>query len=163
MSDTPLPLSIVNNPRPDRWISFAADRVVDLSVGKVEIGQGVLTALTQIAAEELDVPVGAIRILSGDTDRAPDEGSTSSSLSIEVSGASVRLISAEVRARFLDRLAQRLNCAVSELSVADGTFLRGGAPIGQDYWSFSPEIDLAQPATGRAPRKPPSELPRRGA
>ncbi len=154
MSDTPLPLSVVNNPRPDRWISFGAERAVNLAVGKVEIGQGVLTALTQIAAEELDVPVGAVRILSGDTDRAPDEGSTSSSLSIEVSGASVRLISAEVRARFLDRLALRLNCAASELSVADGAFLRGGAPTGHDYWSFSPEVDLAQPATGRAPRKP---------
>ncbi len=89
-----------------------------------------------------------IRILSGDTDRAPDEGSTSSSLSIEVSGASVRLISAEVRARYLDRLAQRLNCAVSELSVAEGAFVRGGAPTGQDYWSFAAEVDLAEPATG---------------
>jgi nicotinate dehydrogenase subunit B len=154
MSDAPLPLSVVNNPRPDRWLRFAQDRIVDLAVGKVEIGQGVLTALAQIAAEELDVPLDAIRVLSGDTDRAPDEGSTSSSLSIEVSGASVRLISAEVRARFLDRLAQRLNCAAEELSVADGAFLRGGAPTGQDYWSFAPEVDLVRPATGRAPRKP---------
>ncbi len=154
MSDAPLPLSVVNNPHPDRWLRFDPDHTVHLSVGKVEIGQGVLTALVQIAADELDVPVGAIRLLSGDTDRAPDEGSTSSSLSIEVSGASVRLISAEVRARFLDRLAQRLNCGVTELSVADGAFLRAGAPTGQDYWSFGAEVDLAQPATGRAPSKP---------
>jgi nicotinate dehydrogenase subunit B len=154
MSDQPLPPSVVNTPRPDRWLRFDPDRTVHLSVGKVEIGQGILTALTQIAAEELDVPPGCVRILSGDTDRAPDEGSTSSSLSIEVSGASVRLISAEVRARFLDRLAQRLNCAPAELSVADGGFLRGGTPTGQDYWSFAPEIDLTQPATGRAPPKP---------
>ncbi len=156
MSDAPLPLSVVNNPPPDRWLRFGPDRTVGLSVGKVEIGQGILTALTQIAAEELDVPIGTVRILSGDTDRAPDEGSTSSSLSIEVSGASVRLISAEVRARFLDRLAQRLNCAASELSVDAGAFLRGGAPTGQDYWSFAPEIDLARPATGRAERKAPT-------
>ena len=156
MNDAPLPLSVVNNPRPDRWLRFDTDRTVHLSVGKVEIGQGVLTALVQIAAEELDVPPSAIRVLSGDTDRAPDEGSTSSSLSIEVSGASVRLISAEVRARFLDRLAQRLNCAPAELSVADGAFLRAGTATGQDYWNFAPEIDLTQPATGRAPRKPPA-------
>ncbi len=148
--------SVVNNPRPDRWLRFDPDRTVHLSVGKVEIGQGVLTALVQIAAEELDVPTASIRILSGDTDRAPDEGSTSSSLSIEVSGASVRLMSAEVRARFLDRLAQRLNCAPSELSIEAGAFLHAGAPTGQDYWSFAPEVDLAQPATGRAAAKPPS-------
>ena len=154
MSDAALPLSVVNNPRPDRWLRFDADRTVHLAVGKVEIGQGVLTALVQIAAEELDIPPAAIRVLSGDTDRAPDEGSTSSSLSIEVSGASVRLISAEVRGRFLDRLAQRLNCAPAELSVADGAFLRAGAPTGQDYWNFASEIDLAQPATGRAAPKP---------
>ncbi len=156
MSDAPaLPLSVVTNPRPDRWLRFDPGRLVHLSVGKVEIGQGVLTALTQIAAEELDVPAGSIRVLSGDTDRAPDEGSTSSSLSIEISGASVRLISAEVRARFLTRLAQRLNCPPGELSVRDGAFLHDGEPTGQDYWTLAPEVDLAAPATGAAPRKPP--------
>ena len=154
MSDTTLPISVVNNPRLDRWIRFDPDRSVHLAVGKVEIGQGVLTALVQIAAEELDVAVERIRVLSGDTDAAPDEGSTSSSLSIEVSGASVRLVSAEVRARVLERLAQRLNCSPDDLSVEDGTFLRAGEPTGHDYWSFAPEVDLAREATGTAPRKP---------
>ena len=54
MSDT-LPLSIQNNRRLDKWLRFQPDRTVRLAVGKVEIGQGVLTALAQIAAEELDV------------------------------------------------------------------------------------------------------------
>ena len=45
---------------------------------------------------------------------APDEGSTSSSQSIEVSGRSVRLVTAELRARIIDRLAQRLNCSPAE-------------------------------------------------
>ncbi len=154
MSEIVLPQSVANNPRLDRWLRFDPDRTVRLAVGKVEIGQGVITALTQIAAEELDVAVDCIRIVAGDTDNAPDEGSTSSSLSIEVSGASVRLVSAEVRARVLDRLAQRLNCGREELSVERGAFLRAGAPIGQDYWSFAPEVDLARDATGTAPRKP---------
>ncbi len=123
MNTAALPLSVANNPRPDQWIGFnAQDRSVRLSVGKVEIGQGILTALAQIAAEELDVGFDRIRIVAGDTERAPDEGSTSSSLSIEVSGASVRLISAEVRSRVLDRLAQRLNCAPEDISVVDGAF-----------------------------------------
>ncbi|MGH7153932.1 MAG: molybdopterin cofactor-binding domain-containing protein, partial [Acetobacteraceae bacterium] len=133
MSATALPLSVVNNPRPDRWLRFEPGRTVRLAVGKVEIGQGVLTALRQIAAEELDVGLDRIHIFSGDTDNAPDEGSTSSSLSIEVSGASVRLIASEVRARVLDRLAQRLNCAPEELSIADGAFFRGDAATGHDY------------------------------
>lgn len=154
MSEIALPQSVADNPRPETWLRFDAGRIVHLAVGKVEIGQGVLTALTQIAAEELDVPVSAVRILSGDTDRAPDEGSTSSSLSMEVSGASVRLMSAEVRARFVARLAQLLNCGADELDVRDGAFLHRGAPTGQDYWSLAPEVDLSEPATGRATPKP---------
>ena len=149
-----LPLSFTTNPSPARWVRFDPDRTLHLAVGKVEIGQGIVTALTQIAAEELDVPLERIRILSGDTDDAPDEGATTSSLSIEVGGASLRLIAAEVRARMIDRLAQRLNCAPGEITVQDGAFLRAEAPTGQDYWSLAAEVDLSRPADGAAPPKP---------
>jgi CO/xanthine dehydrogenase Mo-binding subunit len=155
MSDT-LPLSIVNNRRMDKWLRFQPDRTVKLAVGKVEIGQGVLIALSQIAAEELDVAVERIDILSGDTADAPDEGSTSSSQSIEVSGRSVRLVSAELRSRVLGRLAQRLNCAPEELSVDDGFFLMDGNPTGYDYWSFAGPEDFAADIEGLAQTKPPS-------
>jgi len=153
MSATTLPLSFVNNPSPARWLRFDPDRLLHLAVGKVEIGQGILTALTQIAAEELDVPMDRIRVLSGDTDAAPDEGATTSSLSIEVGGGSLRLIAAEARARMLDRIAQRLNCAPAEIEIRDGAFFRGGAPTGQDYWSLAPEVDLVRPAEGNAAPK----------
>jgi CO/xanthine dehydrogenase Mo-binding subunit len=155
MSDT-LPLSILNNRRMEKWLRFQPDRTVRLAVGKVEIGQGVLIALSQIAAEELDVAIDRVDILSGDTEDAPDEGSTSSSQSIEVSGRSVRLISAELRARVLGRLAQRLNCAPEELSVEDGVFLQDGNPTGHDYWSFSGSEDFAAEIEGSARPKPPS-------
>jgi nicotinate dehydrogenase subunit B len=155
MSDT-LPLSILNNRRMEKWLRFQPDRTVKLAVGKVEIGQGVLTALSQIAAEELDVGIDRIDILSGDTADAPDEGSTSSSQSIEVSGRSVRLISAELRARVLGRLAQRLNCAPEELSVEDGVFLKEGNPTGHDYWSFSSPEDFAAEIEGSARPKSPA-------
>jgi nicotinate dehydrogenase subunit B len=155
MSDT-LPLSILNNRRMEKWLRFQPDRTVKLAVGKVEIGQGVLIALSQIAAEELDVGIDRIDILSGDTDDAPDEGSTSSSQSIEVSGRSVRLISAELRARVLGRLAQRLNCAAAELSIEDGVFLQDGNPTGHDYWSFSGPEDFAAEIEGSAQPKSPA-------
>ncbi len=151
-----LPLSIVNNRRLDKWLRFQPDRTVRLAVGKVEIGQGVLIALSQIAAEELDVALDRIDILSGDTQDAPDEGSTSSSQSIEVSGRSVRLVSAELRARVLRRLAQRLNCALEDLTVDDGLFLQGGNPTGYDYWSFAGPEDFAADIEGSAMPKPPA-------
>ena len=155
MTDT-LPLSILNNRRMEKWLRFQPNRTVKLAVGKVEIGQGVLTALSQIAAEELDIAIDRIDILSGDTEDAPDEGSTSSSQSIEVSGRSVRLVSAELRARVLSRLAQRLNCAPEQLSVDDGGFFQDGNPTGHDYWSFAAPEDFAAEIEGATPPKPPA-------
>src|SRR5215472_18865386 len=153
MSDT-LPQSILNNRRMEQWIRFEADRTVRLAVGKVELGQGNVTALAQIAADELDVDLERIAVLSGDTQDAPDEGQTTSSQSIEVSGRSVRLVSAELRTRVLDRLAQRLNCSPTELSVQDGVFRRGDAPTGHDYWNFVASEDFARDIAGNATPKP---------
>jgi nicotinate dehydrogenase subunit B len=153
MSDT-LPLSIQNNRRMEKWLRFEPDRTVRLAVGKVELGQGNVTALAQIAADELDVDLERIAVLSGDTDDAPDEGQTTGSQSIEVSGRSVRLVSAELRARVLDRLARRLNCSPAELSVEDGVFRRGDAPTGHDYWNFAATDDFARDIEGNATPKP---------
>ena len=157
MSDAPpLPLSIVNNRRMDKWLAFRSDRTVKLAVGKVEIGQGVLIALTQIAAEELDIGLDRFDIVSGDTADAPDEGSTSSSQSIEVSGRSVRLIAAELRARIVERLSRRLNCSPADITVEDGTFLLGDEPTGHDYWNFAAAEDFAAGITGETKPKDPS-------
>ncbi|MGE0226622.1 MAG: molybdopterin cofactor-binding domain-containing protein [Acetobacteraceae bacterium] len=155
MSDT-LPLSIQNNRAMAKWLRFNPDRTVRLSVGKVEIGQGVLIALTQIAAEELDIGIDRFAIVAGDTAEAPDEGSTSSSQSIEVSGRSVRLVSAELRARIIGRLAQRLNCSPSDITVEDGAFLHDDQPTGHDYWNFASDADFQAEITGTAPPKPAS-------
>jgi nicotinate dehydrogenase subunit B len=155
MSDT-LPLSIINNRRMAKWVAFQPDRTVRLSVGKVEIGQGVLIALTQIAAEELDVAIDRFTIVSGDTRDAPDEGSTSSSQSIEMSGRSVRLVTAELRARIIERLARRLNCSPTDISVDDGSFLVDDEPTGHDYWNFVGDPDFADDITGTAQPKDPA-------
>jgi CO/xanthine dehydrogenase Mo-binding subunit len=154
MSDT-LPTSILNNRRMEKWLRFNPDRTLRLGVGKVELGQGNVTALAQIAAEELDVSLPRISVLSGDTQDAPDEGQTTSSQSIEVSGRSVRLVTAEFRARVLDRLAQRLNCAPEEIDVEDGAFLLAEEPTGHDYWNFVQPDDFAADITGTATPKAP--------
>jgi CO/xanthine dehydrogenase Mo-binding subunit len=155
MSET-LPLSIVNNRRMSKWLAFQPDRTVKLAVGKVEIGQGVLTALTQIAAEELDVAMDRFSIVSGDTADAPDEGSTSGSQSIEVSGRSVRLVTAELRARIIERLARRLNCSPSDIAVDDGSFLMDDEPTGHDYWNFAGDPDFSDDITGTVKPKDPA-------
>ena len=148
-----LPKSLADNRRLDRWLSFGDGRV-HVRVGKVEIGQGIATALAQIAAEELDVALSRLTWLAGDTARAPDEGSTSSSLSIEVGGAALRLVCAEVRALFLAEAARVLNAAPEELAIADGAILRDGVATGQDYWTLGPRVDLAREASGTVAAKP---------
>jgi CO/xanthine dehydrogenase Mo-binding subunit len=145
-----------------QWIAFNEKGRVRVGSGKVEIGQGILTALTQIAAEELDVRPDQINLVSGQTDVSPAEGFTSGSYSIAVGGASIRLVCAEVRSLFLDRVAEALHCPVGELSIADGKFLRAGKDTGHDYWSMSGEITLERRATGTAPVKRPSASTCRG-
>jgi CO/xanthine dehydrogenase Mo-binding subunit len=66
---------LADNPRLDLWVNFGKPGQVAISTGRVEIGQGVLTAMAQIAAEELDVAYERVAILSGDTDHTPNEGS----------------------------------------------------------------------------------------
>ena len=97
-----------------------------------------------------------INLVSGQTDVSPAEGFTSGSYSIAVGGASIRLVCAEVRSLFLDRLAEALRCPVGELSIEDGKFLRGGKDTGRDYWSMAGEITLDRRASGTAPVKRPS-------
>ena len=97
-----------------------------------------------------------INLVSGQTDISPAEGFTSGSYSIAVGGASIRLVCAEVRSLFLDRLAETLRCPLGELSIEDGKFLRGGKDTGHDYWSVAGEITLDRRATGTAPVKRPS-------
>ena len=80
-----------------------ADGTVTVFTGKVELGQGITTALAQIVADELDVDLKRIAMVSGDTSRTPNEGVTSGSLSIEQGGTALRFAAAEAREILLDR------------------------------------------------------------
>ena len=84
---TKLPGSLDSNRRLDQWLKFETDNTVTVYTGKVEIGQGVVTAMAQIAAEELDVTLAKVRMVAGDTVLTPDEGHTSGSRSIDEGGS----------------------------------------------------------------------------
>jgi len=148
-----LPGPLADNPRLDRWVTFPAPGKVTVGTGRVELGQGVLTAMTQIAADELDVAMGRVTIRSGDTEFTPNEGYTAGSQSIQFGGVAMRQACADVRGLFIDRAAKVLGCKAGELSIRDGTILRNGAPTGQDYWTLAGTVDLATKATGSGKRK----------
>src|SRR5215468_8641277 len=118
-----LPGILRDNPRLDRWVRFEEPGRVTVSTGRVEIGQGVLTAMRQIAAEELDVAPERILLQTGDTELTPNEGYTAGSQSIQFGGVALRLACAEVRAVFLDHAAARFGLARLDLSVRDGAIL----------------------------------------
>jgi CO/xanthine dehydrogenase Mo-binding subunit len=149
-----LPAVLADNPRLDRWVNFATPGKVELATGRVELGQGVLTAMMQIAAEELDVAIERMVICSGDTDRTPNEGYTAGSQSMQAGGIALREACAQVRALFLDAAARRLDCKAAELAMRDGHVMRSGAATPWDYWSLAPSVSLAREATGTAARKP---------
>src|SRR5258705_10919710 len=85
-----LPGSIETNRRLAHWLRINADGTVTVFTGKVEIGQGILTALTQIVADELEVSPPRIRLTTAGTDRGPNEAITSGSPSIEESAGPLR-------------------------------------------------------------------------
>src|SRR5260221_9261502 len=86
----PPPVSFAKNAKLDGWIAVSDEGAVTVFTGKVELGQGILTALAQIAAEEMDVGLDQISIMSGSTVRGPDEGYTFGSQSVEQSGSALR-------------------------------------------------------------------------
>ena len=130
-------------------VHFERDGTVSIASGKVELGQGILTALAQIAADELDLPLEKIRMLPASTAHSPDEGVTSGSQSISEGGKALRVACAEVRALMLERAARRLAAKLSDLKVEGGTIRGGGESI--TYWELA---DLEGEIPGNAPLKP---------
>jgi nicotinate dehydrogenase subunit B len=147
-----LPGSLETNPALDRWLTIHPDGTVSVRPGKVEIGQGILTALVQIVAEELEVAVGRIRLTPAATTLSPDEGITSGSRSIQESGTALRYAAAEARELLLERAGERLGVSVEQLTVADGVVqARTGGSV--TYWELADDALLARLASGQAQLK----------
>lgn len=153
--DAKLPGSLQNNPRLSQWLRFLPTGVVEVCVGKVELGQGILTALAQIAADELDLSFGRIRMLPASTPVSPNEAVTSGSLSVQDSGLALRHACAEARALFIEAAAGELGVAAQTLSVHDGTLstLRGRQIT---YWALADLGLLEREASGGVALKAPA-------
>lgn len=92
-----VPQHVLGNPRLGTWVTVR-DGLVEVHVGKVELGQGILTALAQIAADALALPLSEIRTVPAHTAHGPDEGLTAGSLSVLQAGPALRHVGAVVRA-----------------------------------------------------------------
>ena len=147
------PGSLEKNPRLSQWLRVHRDGTVSIYSGKVEIGQGILTALAQIAADELGIALERIRMVPADTTVSPDEGVTSGSLSIEDSGVALRSACAQARALLLESAAARLAVSARDLQVADGAVQGGGRST--SFWECADDAlldrEIDQTAVLRSP------------
>ena len=146
--------SLAANPVLGSWLAFSPAGTVTIFSGKVEYGQGVWTALAQIAAEELDVALARVAVAPVSTGGSPDEGVTSGSLSIQHSGSALRQACAQARALLLAAAAAKLGTA-AVLTVDDGQILAAGQPTGLSYWSLASPGLLDREAGAPVPVKPP--------
>jgi len=139
MADIPtaeLPGSLKRNASLDLWVRVDARDTVTVRTGKVEIGQGILTALTLIAAEELDLDPRRVRIETAITGRSPNELITAGSMSVEDSGSALRQACAHARRHMLERAAVELGVDLQSLSVDDGEIGGVGANRKVSYWDI---------------------------
>jgi CO/xanthine dehydrogenase Mo-binding subunit len=115
----------------DSWLAVGQDGKVTIFSGRVELGTGTRTALAQIAADELYLPFESVAMVQGDTARAPDEGYTAGSKTIQVGGVSVRKAAAEARQALLEMASVRLGAPQSSLTLTAGTIAVQGDPSQQ--------------------------------
>src|SRR3954468_4119370 len=138
-----LPPSLAANPMLSSWIRISPEGHVVLSPGKVEIGQGIVTALPQIAPDELDLDSGRVRMVRATAAGSPNEAVTSGSLSVQQSGRAVRHVCAEVRQLFLAAAAEKLGVDAAALELDDGE-ISGPGNTRTSYWELAEEVALAR-------------------
>jgi len=120
--------SLSTSPRAEQWLRLTDDGLFELRTGKVELGQGISAALTQIACDTLGVLPSQVRWVAGDTHASPDEGYTAGSQSIEVGGAAWRRVGDVVRSHFAQAAAKHWSCHTDELQLHAGQFV---SPTGE--------------------------------
>ena len=147
--------SLRANPLLSRWIRFGPAGSVELRIGKVELGQGIVTALGQIAAEELDVDWSRVHVVAATTGGSPDEGFTAGSRSIMDSGNAVRTVCAEVRRLLLSVASARSGCTMASLAVHDGEVRDATGAAHGSYWTLLRTDQLDVEVTGDVPPKSP--------
>lgn len=126
-----LPGSLTRSPWLDAWIRIDAQGNVTVFTGKVELGQGIKTALRQVAAEELAVDLGRVALITADTAVTPDEGYTAGSQSMDSSGVAILNAAAQVRAILVSLAAERLRVPAERLRA------QGGAVVADDGQSVT--------------------------
>jgi CO/xanthine dehydrogenase Mo-binding subunit len=140
----------------DAFLAIDAKGNVTVYSGKVDLGTGVRTALAQIAAEELDVPMSRVAVVQGDTALTPDQGKTWASITIQIGGMQLRNAAATARAALLDEAAKRLGANKDDLKAENGVVSAGNKRVSYGELiggkAFSLKLDHQKPAKAKDPK-----------
>lgn len=125
--------------------------------GHVDLGTGIQTALSQIVADELDVPMARVQMVLGHTDAVPNQGPTIASASIQIHAVPLRKAAAQARQLLLAQAAERWALPADQLRVEDGTII---APDGRSltYWKLLEGLELRAYLDKETPTKPAEQL-----
>ena len=145
-----LPGSLQTNRRLSQWLTFLPDGRVQVRSGKVEIGQGILHALAQIAAQTLGLPLQAIEAVPASTAFSPNEAVTSGSLSVQDSGTAVRHACRQAKALFVAHAAEKFGLLASDIQVVNGFFMQGTRSL-CGYGDLSEFVNLDREAVAEEP------------
>ena len=149
--------SLARNPELDAWVRVDPDGTITLFTGKVELGQGVKTAIARIGAEELDVSLERIRVQTADTDHGLNELFTAGSGSMEESGNAVRQAAAEARQHLLELASRRLGVPAEGLQVQDGVVRAPDTGRRTTYWELLGGRKFGRTVSGEVEPKRPAE------
>jgi CO/xanthine dehydrogenase Mo-binding subunit len=159
------PAKAVDKARVESFVAIGADGNVTVYVGKVDLGNGSRTALSQIAADELDVPFDRITLVMGDTATTPDQWLTGASTTIAQGGMELRRACATARGALLERGAGKLAVPVDQLTCAEGAVLVSADPARRAGYgelaavapmeiAVNPNVTLKKPADYKYIGKP---------
>jgi nicotinate dehydrogenase subunit B len=144
---SPLPTQL------DSWLVVGSDGIITVFTSKVDLGTGVLTALSQVMAEELDVSFGRIHMITGDTSQTIDQSQTSGSRTLHKAGPQLRQAAAAGKHELLKLAAVRLDVPAEKLTVNDGVVSVVDSPSTNiSYWKLlgGKRFDVTITATGTA-------------
>jgi nicotinate dehydrogenase subunit B len=110
------------------YLRIGEDGRVACFTGKIEMGQGAITSLPQMLADELDVPIDSVDMVMGDTDLCPYDMGTFGSMTTRYFGPALRAAAAEARGVLLELAAEKLKAPADRLAVKDGVVIEKGRP-----------------------------------
>ena len=133
------------------WLHIGQDNAITVYTGKVELGQNIRTALSQVVAEELRVPVERVRLVMADTDLVPFDAGTFGSQSTPLMAPQLRRVGATAREVLLDLAAQRSGVARTALTIADGRVVGPGSRPAFSFGELTRGERTVQLVDDRAP------------